>query len=521
MKYIIRILAFLFIGFCNSSIAQDYDSVCASMPADETYYSNLCSAGFNMPSSGNLDDYVYKYEGQRYIKCYVLIYGYSWDRGKIRCEEAKTPNDNCIVCSYGSYLSIPKQECPVGQYSKADYDDDGNYVGQSCSSSCFELPNRRDRFDCTCNLFGKGNYVSSKIDKTIEISNGGPGGDFYDGEVQCENGSFTNKDISDYISDSRDDNSPISKYKLKSLASIFMGANDYPSTNYTSGSSDGSRDGDKGSEKPLSSEEQKQDKDRAEIDKPSSAQNSSQSIKYNENTNTVTTTDSNGNTQAVTPTDVTKNDKGELESIKYTDPETGKDIEYKTKDDGTWERVEHQGQGTNSNENDSGTGEGEGKPGGSSDGEGAGTSEDGKKDGNDDGDGKFVGGEFGALGNANDFDTGGVLSDLNNNLDTLTDDNLGLLDRIVNNVKSYIDDLKGSLDNVSKKASALSKNPFSSSNVTNCPINFSLLDQNIKIDFCQYTSQFKNLFYAIFYLVLNVYIAFGIFKLFVLILISI
>ena len=103
----------------------------------------------------------------------------------------------------------------------------------------------------------------------------------------------------------------------------------------------------------------------------------------------------------------------------------------------------------------------------------------------------------------------------------MTDDNLGLLDRIVNNVRSYIDDLKDSLGNVSKKASALSKNPFSSSNVTNCPINFSLLDQNIKIDFCQYTSQFKNLFYAIFYLVLNVYIAFGIFKLFVLILISI
>lgn len=416
---------------------------------------------------------------------------------------------------------IPKQECPVGQYAKMDYNDNGEYIGQSCTSNCFELLNRRDRFDCTCNLFGKGNYVSSKIDSVLEISNGGSGGDFYSGEVQCENGSFTNKDISDYISDSRDDNSPISKDKLKSLASTFMGANDYPSTNYTSGSSDGSRDGDKGGKKPLSSEEQKQEKDKVKIDEPPAPQNSSESIKYDEKTNTVTTTDSAGNTQAVTPSNVTKDDKGELQSIKYTDPETGKDIEYKTKDDGTWERVEHKGEGANPNENDSGTGQGEGKPGGSSDGEGAGTSEDGKKDGEDDGDGKFVGGEFGALGNPKDFDTGGVLSDLNNNLDTLTDDNLSLLDRIVNNVKSYIDDLKGSLDNVSKKASALSKNPFSSSNVTNCPINFSLLDQNIKIDFCQYTSQFKNLFYAIFYLVLNVYIAFGIFKLFVLILISI
>ncbi|MDY5384160.1 MAG: hypothetical protein SPG65_03440 [Campylobacter sp.] len=517
MKYIIRILAFLFIGFCNSSIAQDYDSVCASMPADETYYSNLCSAGFNMPSSGNLDDYVYKYEGQRYIKCYVLIYGYSWDRGKIRCEEAKTPNDNCIVCSYGSYLSIPKQECPVGQYSKADYDDDGNYVGQSCSSSCFELPNRRDRFDCTCNLFGKGNYVSSKIDKTIEISNGGPGGDFYDGEVQCENGSFTNKDISDYISESRDDNSPISKDKLKSLASTFMGANDYPSTNYTSGSSDG----DKGSEKPLSSEEQKQEKDKVKIDEPPAKQNSSESIKYDENTNTVTTTDSAGNTQAVTPSNVTKDDKGELQSIKYTDPETGKDIEYKTKDDGTWERVEHQGQGTNPNENDSGTGEGEGKPGGSSDGEGAGTSEDGKKDGKDDGDGKFVGGEFGALGNANDFDKNGELAGLISDINKLEDENLSFLDGLIDNVTSWIDDIKKSINNLDQKVTALKTNPFQSSNITSCPIKFSLLDNSFSIDICEKISILKDLFYTIFYLALNVFIAFSMFKLFVLILVSI
>ena len=149
---------------------------------------------------------------------------------------------------------------------------------------------------------------------------------------------------------------------------------------------------------------------------PPAPQNPSDTIKYDENTKTVTITDSAGNTQSITPSNVTKNDKGELESIKYTDPETGKDIEYKTKDDGTWERVEHKVQGTNPNENDSGTGQGEGKPGGSSDGEGAGTSEDGKKDGNEDGDGKFEGGEFGALGNANDFDEGGELTGLYDSL---------------------------------------------------------------------------------------------------------
>ena len=258
---------------------------------------------------------------------------------------------------------------------------------------------------------------------------------------------------------------------------------------------------------------------------PPAPQNPSDTIKYDENTNTVTITDSTGNTQAVTPTDVTKNDKDELQTIKYTDPETGKTIEYKAKEDGTWERVEYPGQGTGAGTNPSdkepGTGQGEGKPGGSSDGEGAGTSEDGKKDGNEDGEGNFEGGEFGALGNANDFDEGGLLSGLNDELDSLSDDNLGFLESIIDNITSYIDDLKGSLDNVAEKASALSDNPFSSSNVTSCAIDFSLLDKSIKIDLCQYISQFKNLFYAIFYLALNVFIAFGMFRLFVLILVSI
>ena len=507
MKYIIRILAFLFIGFCNSSIAQDYDSVCASMPADETYYSNLCSAGFNMPSSGNLDDYVYKYEGQRYIKCYVLIYGYSWDRGKIRCEEAKTPNDNCIVCSYGSYLSIPKQECPVGQYSKADYDDDGNYVGQSCSSSCFELPNRRDRFDCACNFFGKGNYVSSNINKTLEISNGDPSAVLHTGEVQCEEGSFTEMDLVNYFDKYKDELS----LESFTAASNFMGTNDYPIRST----------GDSGDTKPLTAEDEKQDKDRAEIDKPSSAQNPSESIKYDENTNTVTTTDSNGNTQAVTPTDVTKNDKGELESIKYTDPETGKDIEYKTKDDGTWELVEHQGTGTNPSDKEPGTGQGEGKPGGSSDGEGAGTSEDGKKDGKDDGDGKFVGGEFGALGNANDFDEGGKALSAFEDLDKKSTGLIDSAESLYQDSLSALTDFKSSIDSLKEKANELRDNPFSASVVSSCPLSFTLLDQTIDIDVCKHTSQFRNLIYFLIYIPLNLFIAFKLLSLLFLIIVNI
>lgn len=258
---------------------------------------------------------------------------------------------------------------------------------------------------------------------------------------------------------------------------------------------------------------------------PPAPQNPSDSIKYDENTNSVTITDSAGNTQSVTPTDVTKNDKGELQTIKYTDPETGKTIEYKVKEDGTWERVEYPGQGTgtgtNPSDKESGTGQGDGKPGGSSEGEGAGDSENGKDDGNKDGEGNFEGGEFGALGNANDFDEGGLLSGLNDELDSLAEENIGLLEGIIENISSYIDDLKQSIDNLKDKADALKSNPFSSSKITSCPTDFSLLDQSIRIDLCEHTSKFSNLFYAIFYLALNVFIAFGMFRLFVLILVSI
>ncbi|MCI7362625.1 MAG: hypothetical protein MSH30_04780, partial [Campylobacter sp.] len=282
-----------------------------------------------------------------------------------------------------------------------------------------------------------------------------------------------------------------------------------------------SHDVDKGSEKPLSSEEQKQEKDKVEIDEPASQQNPSESIKYDENTNTVTTTDSAGNTQSITPSNVTKNDKGELESIKYTDPETGKDIEYKTKDDGTWERVEHKGQGTNPNENDSGTGQGEGKPGGSSDGEGAGTSEDGKKDGNEDGDGKFVGGEFGALGNPKDFDQGGKALSAFEDLDKKSTGLIDSAESLYQDSLSALTDFKSSVNSLKEKANELRDNPFSPSIVSSCPISFTLLDQTIDIDICKYTSQFRNLIYFLIYIPLNLFIAFKLLSLLFLIIVNI
>ena len=258
---------------------------------------------------------------------------------------------------------------------------------------------------------------------------------------------------------------------------------------------------------------------------PPAPQNPSDTIKYDENTNTVTITDSAGNTQAVTPTDVTKNDKDELQTIKYTDPETCKTIEYKAKEDGTWERVEYPGQGTctgtNPSDKEPGTGQGEGKPGGSSDGEGAGTSEDGKDDGNKDGEGNFEGGEFGALGNANDFDKGGELAGLYDSLSEKESENNGILDSIISDGFGLVNDIKQSIDNIKETAEDLKNNPFSSSSVTSCAIDLNILETSSQIDLCKYTSQFKALFSSIFFVFLNIVVGFAFFKILILLLINI
>ena len=210
--------------------------------------------------------------------------------------------------------------------------------------------------------------------------------------------------------------------------------------------------------------------------------------------NTITITDTiTGETKTV---EIGKNDNRKNE-ISYKDPYTGKDVIIELSPKDTDKTDNSQSEGGNADNSQA----------------------EGDKKNNDDF--EFKGPNLGALGNANDFDEGGLLSGLNDELDSLSDDNLGFLESIIDNIASYIDDLKGSLDNVAQKASALSDNPFSSSNVTSCAIDFSLLDKSIKIDLCQYISQFKNLFYAIFYLALNFFIAFGMFRLFVLILVSI
>lgn len=489
--------------------------------------------------------------------------------------------------------------CPEGAYY--------NSFSDECTSTCDNVSNREERFDCLCKERGFGGYKSSIVSKEFVITNTPNGATdevLYTGSIYCSTGELNSGDVSDYLKNKGYDDKD-----LKQSTSDFFEINDVidKDNSSDSGSSDGTGDGsgggEQGSTEPMTPEQQQQEQDRNEckaivaaitadfrayiqkyvnngIDcsdsnavqlardakstiemkvqtynqskcatayhrinvtvpvhscktdptkpdpiEPPTPQNPSDTIKYDENTNTVTITDSTGNTQAVTPTDVTKNDKDELQTIKYTDPETGKTIEYKVKEDGTWERVEYPGQGTGTGTNPSdkepGTGQGDGKPGGSSDGEGAGTSEDGKDNGNKDGEGNFEGGEFGALGNANDFDKGGELAGLYDSLSEKESENNGILDSIISDGFGLVNDIKQSIDNIKETAEDLKNNPFSSSSVTSCAIDLNILETSSQIDLCKYTSQFKALFSSIFFVFLNIVVGFAFFKILILLLINI
>lgn len=488
--------------------------------------------------------------------------------------------------------------CPEGSYY--------NSFSDECTSTCDNVSNREERFDCLCKERGFGGYKSSIVSREFVITNtpnGGTNEVLYTGSIYCSTGELNPGDVSDYLKNKGYDDKD-----LKQSTSDFFEINDVidKDNSSDSGSSDGTgggSGGEQGSTEPMTPEQQQQEQDRNEckaivaaitadfsnyiqkyvnngIDcsdsnavqlardakstiemkvqtynqskcatayhkinvtvpvhscktdptkpdpiEPPAPQNPSDTIKYDENTNTVTITDSAGNTQAVTPTDVTKNDKDELQTIKYTDPETGKTIEYKVKEDGTWERVEYPGQGTgtgtNPSDKESGTGQGEGKPGGSSEGEGAGTSEDGKKDGNEDGEGNFEGGEFGALGNANDFDKGGELAGLYDSLSEKESENNSILDSIISDGFGLVNDIKQSIDNIKETAEDLKNNPFSSSSVTSCAIDLNILETSSQIDLCKYTSQFKALFSSIFFVFLNIVVGFAFFKILILLLINI
>ena len=609
MKYFLRILAFLFIGFsslygdtleqarkaANQSIASAIEFEkkgvlfsnlgCSSngcfIKIDNTVYSVRSQPDICIGTSGNYGCYSNKTELTYYVEWNGCLYKpcyFSWsspssnpckDSGSSYCEIIGTApyynsssfkaspvcsldkNNNfslkdgkcvpkCVNPENGEqgYYNDEKGRCEFCSFG-ATFDEN---AGICSNFKCFELENKMERFDCMCREGGHGAGASVKTFVT------GAGTDC---SITCEDGStistISNINVFKQLFDTVfnggyiqttfsnttkfctvDNSTNIDLVDPSDSESEQAGSQD----GEQSGSQDGEQAGSEsveqaGSESVEQGSEQagSQDGEQAGVSKgtitikdPVTGEEKVVEIGKNEKENSISYRDpETGNQVEIKPKDETggniititdtitgetktveigKNDNRKNE-ISYKDPYTGKDviIELSPKDtDKTDNSQAESGKADNSQA-------------------------EGDKKNNDDF--EFKGPNLGALGNANDFDTGGVLSGLNDELDSLSDDNLGFLESIIDNITSYIDDLKGSLDNVAQKASALSDNPFSSSNVTSCAIDFSLLDKSIKIDLCQYISQFKNLFYAIFYLALNVFIAFGMFRLFVLILVSI
>ena len=609
MKYFVRILAFLFIGFSSlygytlekaresanqsiaSAIAFEKKGVlfsnlgCSSkgcfIKIDNTVYSVPSQPDICIGTSGNYGCYSNKTELTYYVEWNGCLYKPCYfsrsspssnpceDSGSSYCEIIGTApyynsssfkaspvcsldeNNNfsvkhgtcvpkCVNPENGEqgYYNYDKGRCEFCSFG-ATFDE----KTETCSNwKCFELENKMERFDCMCR---EGVHGAGASVKTFVTGAG------TDCSITCEDGStistisninvfkqlfdtvFNGGYIQTTFSDTTkfctvDNSTNIDLVDPSDSESEQAGSQD----GEQSGSQDGEQAGSEsveqaGSESVEQGSEQagSQDGEQAGVSKgtitikdPVTGKEKVVEIGKNEKENSISYRDpETGNQVEIKPKDETggniititdtitgetktveigKNDNRKNE-ISYKDPYTGKDVIIELSPKDTDKTDNSQSEGGNADNSQA----------------------EGDKKNNDDF--EFKGPNLGALGNANDFDTGGVLSGLNDELDSLAEENIGLLEGIIENISSYIDDLKGSLDNVAEKASALSDNPFSSSNVTSCAIDFSLLDKSIKIDLCQYISQFKNLFYAIFYLALNVFIAFGMFRLFVLILVSI
>ena len=601
MKYFLRILAFLFIGFSSlygdtlekaresanqsiaSAIAFEKKGVlfsnlgCSSkgcfIKIDNTVYSVPSQPDICIGTSGNYGCYSNKTELTYYVKWNGCLYKpcyFSWsspssnpceDSGSSYCEIIGTApyynsssfkaspvcsldeNNNfsvkhgtcvpkCVNPENGEqgYYNYDKGRCEFCSFG-ATFDE----KTETCSNwKCFELENKMERFDCMCR---EGVHGAGASVKTFVTGAG------TDCSITCEDGStistisninvfkqlfdtvFNGGYIQTTFSDTTkfctvDNSTNIDLVDPSDSESEQAGSQDGEQSGSQDGEQAGSESVEQGSEQAGS-----QDGEQAGVSKgtitikdPVTGEEKVVEIGKNEKENSISYRDpETGNQVEIKPKDETggniititdtitgetktveigKNDNRKNE-ISYKDPYTGKDviIELSPKDtDKTDNSQAESGKADNSQA-------------------------EGDKKNNDDF--EFKGPNLGALGNANDFDTGGVLSGLNDDLDSLAEENIGLLEGIIENISSYIDDLKQSIDNLKDKADALKSNPFSSSKITSCPTDFSLLDQSIRIDLCEHTSKFSNLFYAIFYLALNVFIAFGMFRLFVLILVSI
>ena len=170
MKYFLRILAFLFISFSFG-----YSRDCGDPSKIDDSLKKGCSVGYRIVNYNISDDRSYKFSDDYFYessgKLYFIIHKTYYMLSSFDDSMEVSGGDlSCTFCAYDGYRQIPKQYCPAGQYAKMETNGDGKYTGQTCTSECFELHKRRDRFDCTCNKFGLGNYVSSSSDSILEIS---------------------------------------------------------------------------------------------------------------------------------------------------------------------------------------------------------------------------------------------------------------------------------------------------------------------------------------------------------------
>ena len=316
MKYFLRILAFLFIGFSSlygdtlenaresanqsiaSAIAFEKKGVlfsnlgCSSkgcfIKIDNTVYSVPSQPDICIGTSGNYGCYSDKYEKIHYVKNYYTLY----DRAKsfealttidpnicdyhpkdLKCEIVgtapayKTSFIASPICSLkeGEYFSAITGSCvapcPEGSYY--------NSFSEECTSACEHVSNINNRFDCLCKEKGLGGHKSHDTSISLVITNtpsGASSYDKYEGTIYCEGGNLSSADISDYLN-----NKGYESKDLEELTSNFFSTSDVldGDKHSQSGSSEGTSSGDsgggeQGSTESMTPEQQQQEQDRNE-----------------------------------------------------------------------------------------------------------------------------------------------------------------------------------------------------------------------------------------------------------------
>ncbi|MCI7237626.1 hypothetical protein [Campylobacter sp.] len=446
--------------------------------------------GYDVPCL-NPDYYFSEKLGKCIPKCVNPENG---DKGYYNDEKAR-----CEFCSFG-----------------ATFDEET----ETCSNwKCFELKNKMERFDCLCREGGHGAGVNSQILVT------GAGTDC---SITCEDGfrisTISNFNVFKQLFDTVFNggyvqttfNNPTKFCTLDNSINIdLVDPSDSEAKQAGSQSSEqSSEQSGKQSSEQIGKQSNEQSSEQAgsqsgeqggvskgtiSIKDPVTGKEEVVEIVKNKKENSISYRDpktgnqveikpkdkTGGNTITITDTitgekktvEIGKNDNRKNE-ISYKDPYTGKDVVIDLSPKG---------------KRDDSQGEAKGQ---------------GKVDKKGEGDFEFKGPNLGGLGNPEDFDKGLELLGLSNKLSNLENDGEGIFNGLLNDSKGIIADAKASLDGIVDTAKQLSKNPITYNSVSSCPIGFSLLDQQHTIDLCKVLSRFDHLFYALFFVFLNMAVFF-------------